>query len=88
VTLNDAKINVLPLGHIMAQEYDKQQLLNKEITQGQDNDIEKKLNNLKDVNFHDKDTNPVSPQNITQESEKEIADKKDWNAMFPDNNKE
>jgi hypothetical protein len=87
VTLNDAKINVLPLGHIMAQEYDKQQLLAKEITEKQDSDIEKNLNYLKDIDFHDKDANPSPSENIAQTSE--ISDsQKDRNAMFLDNNKE
>jgi hypothetical protein len=87
VTLNDSKINTLWLGHIMAQQYDKEQLLVKDITKGQDNSIESKLNNIKNENFHDKDNHWSSETIVSQEIEWSDS-QKDWNALFSNNNKE
>lgn len=88
VTLNDAKINTLSLGHIMAQEYDKQQLLLQDITTAQDGTIWAELNKFRDWNFQDIDKNPSASESVWQQSIEDTVTNKDWNAMFPDNNKE
>jgi hypothetical protein len=72
----------------MAQEYDKQQLLAKEITESQDDTIAQKLNTLKDVNFHDKDTNQTSSSAQEVQTESLSDDIKYWNELFSDGNKD